>query len=335
MNSLLPSLAGIHHVTAITSSAEKIYDFFTYILGLRLVKKTVNQDDVRAYHLFFADDRGNPGTDMTFFDFGLSQKAIRGTNEICRTGFRVKDHASLRYWKKRFEYKQVKHEDIKTLFGRQTLNFEDFDGQLYALFSDEGVAGVTAGEPWHLGPVPDEFAIVGLGPIFIRVNDVTLMEKQLVQVMGMRLTQSEGSFKLFEMGQGGNGASVIIDFQRMMGQAIQGYGTVHHVAFRIQDRQELDEWRVHLLAEHIPNSGFVDRFYFQSLYARVYPRILFEFATEGPGFIDDEEPYETLGEALAIPPHLRNRRELIERMIRPFNTKRSHKVFKKEYEPLT
>jgi glyoxalase family protein len=332
--SLQPAaLTGIHHVTAITSSAEKIYHFFTYILGLRLVKKTVNQDDVRAYHLFFADDRGNPGTDMTFFDFGQSQRAIRGTNEIYRTGLRVKDHASLQFWKKRFAVKKVKHDDIKILFGRAFLNFEDQDGQLYALVSDEGVPGVAAGEPWHLGPIPDEFAIIGLGPIFIRINDMTLMEKQLTEVMGMRVVKREGSFTLFEMGQGGNGASVIVDFQRMMGQAIQGYGTVHHVAFRIQDRQELDEWRVHLLSHQIPNSGFVDRFYFQSLYARVYPRILFEFATEGPGFIDDEEPYETLGESLAIPPHLRNRRELIQRMVRPFDTKRSHLTFKKEYDP--
>jgi glyoxalase family protein len=327
----IPALAGIHHVTAITSSAQKIYDFFTHILGLRLVKKTVNQDDIRAYHLFFADDRGNPGTDMTFFDFGQSQKAVAGTNEIFRTSFRVKDDASLQYWLKRFAQYQIKHESIKLLLGRKYLNFYDFDGQGYAIFSDEGVPGVGAGEAWHLGPIPDEFALLGLGPIWIRVNDLPLMQQRLVDGMGMRLVGKESSLSVFEMGEGGNGATVIIDHQRLLGQAIQGYGTVHHVAFRIEDRDALEAWRLYLNTLAVANSGFVDRFYFQSLYARVYPRILFEFATEGPGFIDDEEPYETLGEKLAIPPHLRSRSELIHRLIKPLDTKRSDKVFKKEY----
>lgn len=325
------SLGGIHHVTAITSSAADIYQFFTQVLGLRLVKKTVNQDDIRAYHLFFADDRGNPGTDMTFFDFGQSQKAVRGTNEIYRTSLRVKDDQSLTYWLKRFQRYQVKHEPIKELFDRKFLNFVDFDDQGYALVSDENVPGVPSGEPWHLGPVPDEFAIVGLGPVFMRVNDVELMHRQLTDVMGMNFVKKEGSLSLYDMGPKGNGASVIIDFQRLMGQAIQGYGSVHHVAFRIDNRDELDEWRVHLLTNRIPNSGFVDRYYFHSLYARIYPRILFEFATDGPGFIDQEEGYETLGEALSVPPHLKVREALIKRMIKPLNTKRSGFVFPKEY----
>lgn len=331
MNTKPLPLGGIHHVTAITSSASEIYQFFTRVLGLRLVKKTVNQDDVRAYHLFFADDRGNPGTDMTFFDFAKSPKAVRGTNEIYRTSFRVKDDRSLDYWLKRFQRYQVKHEPIKTLLGRKWLHFMDFDEQMYTLVSDEKVPGVAAGEPWHLGPVPDEFAIIGLGPIFIRVNEMELMDRQLTQVMGLSMIKKESSFTLYEMTPKGNGAGVVIDYQRMMGQAIQGYGSVHHVAFRIKDREELDEWRVHLLQNQIPNSGFVDRYYFQSLYARIYPKVLFEFATDGPGFIDEEEPYETLGEALSIPPHLKIKSELIKQMIKPLNTKRSGFVFPKEY----
>jgi glyoxalase family protein len=177
------TLKGIHHVTAITSSAEKIYEFFTYILGLRLVKKTINQDDIRTYHLFFADDRGNPGTDMTFFDFPGSRKAVRGSDEIYKTGFRVPNHKSLSYWKKRFEVKKIKHGEIKTLLGKHVLFFDDFDGQEYALFSDEGNQGVPCGEPWYKGPIPNEYAITGLGPIFIRVVNQELMDKVLVQRM--------------------------------------------------------------------------------------------------------------------------------------------------------
>jgi glyoxalase family protein len=325
------TLKGIHHVTAITSSAEKIYQFFTQVLGLRLVKKTVNQDDINTYHLFFADDAGNAGTDITFFDFRGSIKAKRGTNEIYCTGLRVKDDQSLEYWLKRFQKFSVKHEPIKSMFNRKVLFFSDFDDQQYALFSDQGILGVAAGTPWHKGPVPDEFAIIGLGPILIRVSDLKAMSEVLTKHYEMRLIDKERQFTLFEMAEGGNGGSVIIDHQMMMANAVPGFGTIHHVAFRVENKDDLDDWRIYYNEQRISNSGYVDRFYFESLYARPYSRILFELATDGPGFIDDEESYETLGETLALPPSFRNRKELILRVVRQFNTKRSDKVFPKEY----
>jgi len=324
-------LKGIHHVTAITSSAEKNYEFFTNVLGMRLVKKTVNQDDINTYHLFFADDRGSAGTDVTFFDFQGSAKAVKGNNEISRIGLRVKDDASLAYWLKRFDHYKVKHEEIKTLFGKKVLYFEDFDDQEYALFSDENNIGIGSGTPWLNGPVPVEFGITGLGPIFFRVNNVERMALILKEVMMMRFTSNEESYHLFEMGDGGNGAGVILDFQPSLKSAFQGFGGVHHVAFRIEDREELDQWIERLNSFKAGHSGFVDRFYFKSLYTRLYPGILFEFATEGPGFIDDEESYETLGEQLALPPKFRNRRDYIESIVRPIDTVRSTKVFMKEY----
>lgn len=323
-------LKGIHHVTAITSSAEKNYAFFTNILGLRLVKKTVNQDDIETYHLFFADDRGNPGTDVTFFDFRGSSKAVKGTNEISRIGLRVADEASLEYWIKRFTHYNVAHEPIQTLFGRKTLFFTDFDDQEYALFSDEGIPGVAAGEPWHKGPVPDEFAIIGLGPIFFRVDQPQRMVSVLTQVMGLRSIARSAPYTLLEMGEGGNGASVILHEVTNQAPAMQGYGGVHHVAFRIENVDELHQWIHTLNAAKAGHSGLVDRFYFTSLYTRMYPGILFEFATEGPGFIDDEEPYETLGEKLALPPRFRNQRAYVESVVRPIDTVRSTTVFPKE-----
>lgn len=324
-------LNGIHHVTAITSSAEKIYAFFTDILSMRLVKKTVNQDDIQTYHLFFADDRGSAGTDMTFFDFQGIQKARKGSNEISRTGFRVKDDVALEYWVKRFDNYLVKHEGIQTLFGKKTLFFRDFDDQEYVLFSDQNNQGITSGTPWLNGPVPVEFGITGLGPIFIRVNQLERMKKVLTEVMMMRETAVESSYTLFEMGEGGNGASVILDEQIGLFDAQQGYGGVHHVAFRIDDKAALDRWIERLDGFHAGHSGFVDRFYFKSLYTRLYPGILFEFATEGAGFIDDEEPYETLGEILALPPKFRDRRDYVESKVRQFDTVRSTKTFEKEY----
>lgn len=323
-------LKGIHHVTAITSSAEQNYLFFTNILGMRLVKKTVNQDDINTYHLFFADDRGSAGTDVTFFDFQGTGKAQRGANEISRIGLRVKDDATLEYWVKRFNHYQVRQESIKTLFGKRVLFFNDFDDQEYALFSDQNNVGIESGTPWLNGPVPVEFGITGLGPIFFRVNKLDGMSKVLSDIMDMRYVNSEGSLHLYEMGEGGNGASVLLETVNLP-VAYQGYGGVHHVAFRIEDRAELDQWIQRLNSVGAGHSGFVDRFYFKSLYTRLYPGILFEFATEGPGFIDDEESYETLGEILALPPRFRDKRAYVESIVRPIDTVRSNKVYTKEY----
>ncbi|MFH5882278.1 VOC family protein [Liberiplasma polymorphum] len=327
----MKNLKGIHHVTAITSSAEKIYEFFTYVLGLRLVKKTVNQDDINTYHLFFADDVGSAGTDMTFFDFKGINKAKKGTDEIAKTGFRVPTHESLVYWIKRFDHYNVRHEGIETLFNRELIYFYDFDGQEYALFSDENVQGVASGIPWEKGPVPNEYAITGLGPIFFRVDNIQKMHEVLTDYMSMRFVEKNERYSLYEMGEGGNGASVILDYQPMLASAYQGFGGVHHVAFRIEDKQALDEWIERLNKLNARHSGFVDRFYFKSLYTRLYRNILFEFATEGPGFIDDEEDYETLGETLALPPKLRNQRQYVESVVRPIDTVRSSKTFNKEY----
>jgi len=327
----MKQLNGIHHVTAITSSAEKNYAFFTNILGMRLVKKTVNQDDINTYHLFFADDRGNAGTDVTFFDFRGINKAVKGTNEISRIGLRVKDDASLEYWVKRFNHYNVKHDPITQLLGKNVLFFNDFDDQEYALFSDETNVGIESGTPWLNGPVPVEFGITGLGPIFFRVKLIDTMKKVLEDVMGMRYTNKENQYTLYEMGLGGNGASVILDNQPLLQDAYQGYGGVHHVAFRVDDTTDIDLWIKQLNSIRAGHSGFVDRFYFKSLYTRLYPGILFEFATEGPGFIDDEEPYEILGEKLALPPKFRNKREYIESIVRPIDTVRSTKHYPKEY----
>jgi glyoxalase family protein len=327
----MKQLLGIHHVTAITSSAERNYEFFTYILGMRLVKKTINQDDIHTYHLFFADNEGSAGTDMTFFDFPGMNKGVKGTNEISRTGFRVPSDAALDYWIKRFNHYKVKHEEIKTMFGKKVLFFSDFDDQDYALFSDEHNQGIGSGTPWLKGPVPNEFAITGLGPIFFRVSDVERMKRILEEVMMMRFVSKEDQYTLFEMGEGGNGASVMLDFQPLLRQAYQGFGAVHHVAFRIEDKDHLEAWIDRLNSFKAGHSGYVDRFYFKSLYTRLYPNILFEFATEGPGFIDDEEDVEILGETLALPPRFRHQRELIERQVRHFDTTRSNKHFEKEY----
>ncbi|WP_214711194.1 ring-cleaving dioxygenase [Exiguobacterium sp. s55] len=322
---------GIHHVTAITSSAEKNYDFFTNVLGMRLVKKTVNQDDIQTYHLFFADDKGSAGTDMTFFDFPGIPKGVHGTNEIAKTSFRVPTDEALTYWERRFDRLGVKHEGIAEQFGKKTLSFVDFDEQAYQLISDEFNVGVSSGEPWQNGPVPLEYAITGLGPIFIRIADFTYFKQVMEQVMLFEEIGQEDDAHLFEGGEGGNGAQVVVIHDETSPVARQGFGTVHHVAFRVDDRSVLDEWTARLQQFGLPTSGYVDRFFFGSSYARVAPQILFEWATDGPGFMGDE-PYETVGEKLSLPPFLEPKREQIEAMVRPIDTVRSTKTFEKEYE---
>ncbi|HRM36570.1 MAG TPA: VOC family protein [Trichococcus flocculiformis] len=325
------TLRGIHHVTAITSSAEKNYAFFTNILGMRLVKKTVNQDDIQTYHLFFADDRGSAGTDITFFDFPGIPKAVRGTNEIFKTGLRVPSDEALVYWVKRFDKYNVTHSGIYEQFGRKVIDFQDFDEQLYQLVSDEADTGVAPGIPWQKGPVPNEYGIRGLGPIFVRIADFNFYRQVLETVLGFHHAASNGEVHLFEVGEGGNGGRMIVEHNATLGQAQQGFGSVHHMAFRVKDRKELEEWIAHMGSYRFPISGYVDRFYFESLYASIAQGILLEFATDGPGFIDDEEPYETLGERLALPPKFRNNREEIEGLVRQFDTVRSTKTFEKEY----
>ncbi|PHD61907.1 ring-cleaving dioxygenase [Bacillus wiedmannii] len=322
-------LKGIHHVTAITSSAEKNYEFFTHVLGMRLVKKTVNQDDIQTYHLFFADDKGSAGTDMTFFDFPGIPKGVHGTNEISKTSFRVPTDAALAYWVNRFDRLEVEHTGIKEQFGKKTLSFVDFDDQHYQLISDELDNGIESGTPWKNGPVPLEYAITGLGPVFIRISNFSFFKEVLEKVLLFKEIAQEGEFYLFEVNEGGNGASVIVEHNTVLPEAQQGFGTVHHAAFRVEDRAVLEEWIERIGSVGLPSSGYVNRYFFESLYARVAPQILFEFATDGPGFMGDE-PYETLGEKLSLPPFLEPKREEIEKLVRPIDTVRSTKEFIKE-----
>lgn len=323
------TVKGMHHVTAITSSAEKNYEFFTYVLGMRLVKKTVNQDDIQTYHLFFADDRGNAGTDMTFFDFPGIQKGQHGTDEIYRSSFRVPTNEALAYWEARFARLGIKHAGITEEFGVKTLAFEDFDEQQYALVSDEGQEGLASGTPWQNGPVPLEYAITGLGPVTIRIADFDYFHKVMEAAMQYTQIGQEDNFYLYEVGEGGNGARVIVEHNNTLPRARQGFGTVHHAAFRVKDRAEIEAWDERLRQIGFGTSGFVDRFFFQSLYARVANGILFEWATDGPGFMGDE-PYETLGEKLSLPPFLEPKRAHIESVVRPIDTVRSTKTFEKE-----
>jgi glyoxalase family protein len=311
-------LTGIHHLTAISAKPRENLAFYTGLLGMRLVKKTVNQDDVSAYHLFYADAKANPGTDLTFFDFPAAPER-RGSNSISRTALRVAGEKSLRYWRDRLKQAGGHTGDVAEVDGRLTLPFEDGEGQRLVLVDDGGVGSAA---PWERSPVPAEHQIRGLGPIVLDVRDLARTEQVLTGVMNMRRERdyaapdARAQIHVFAMGEGGPAAELHVIEQKDLQEARQGAGGVHHVAFRTPDEQQYHAWTRRLDASGVRNSGEIDRFYFRSLYFREPNGILFEIATDGPGFATDE-PLETLGEKLALPPFLEPRRREIEAGLKP------------------
>ncbi|WP_301109535.1 ring-cleaving dioxygenase [Sporosarcina sp.] len=316
-------IKGIHHVSAITANAKENLHFYTAILGMRLVKKTVNQDAPSMYHLFYADEKGNPGTDLTFFEIPRAGQTYQGTNSISVTSLRVPNDQALDYWKSRFEEMNVSHGEIKEQAGRMTLSFTDFEAQRLVLVSDENNEGVKAGTPWHQSPVPKEFGITGLGPSRLTVGNIAGTASLLTETFGFRKKGQYPSDEtgkpdilVFETGEGGSGAEIHLEERTDLPSERPGRGSVHHIALRVDNEEELLQWINRLNQNGIMNSSFVDRFYFRSVYLKDPNNITIELATDGPGF-DSDEPLESLGESLALPPFLENRREEIERRLKP------------------
>lgn len=312
-------LTGFHHLTAVTARAKDNVAFYTQALGLRLVKKTVNQDDTTSYHLFYADGRGSPGTDITFFDWPAARER-RGTHSIVRTGFRVSDEASLRWWESRLRDLNLTTSGIIERDGRPVIEFEDPEGQRLAFVIDDGQ---QASHPWEKSPVSPEHQIRGLGTIVISVPQLDATDAILTGFMNMRRVREyvgrgteDATVHVYAMGEGGPSAELHVAIEPGLEPARLGAGGVHHVAFRIPTFEEYDAWARRLDEFGVRSSGPVDRFYFRSLYFREPNGILFELATDGPGFAADE-PLDALGQKLALPPFLEPRRAQIEAGLKP------------------
>ena len=313
-------LGGIHHLTAITADVRENYRFFTRVLGMRLVKRSVNQDDVSAYHLFYADGAGSPGTDITFFDWNMPRES-RGTHSLVRTQLRVDGHTALEWWAKRLADEKVVSSGVTERDGRATIDFEDAEGQRLSLI-DDGGAG-EAPVPWEGSPVPAERQVRGLGPVVLSVPDPGPTAEVLTGVLNMRharqyehAASSMSQVHVYEMGPGGVAAEIHVAVQPDLPIARQGAGGVHHVAFRTPTYGEYDGWVTTLNRIGVPNSGPIDRFYFRSLYFREPNGILFEIATDEPGFAVDEDA-ATLGERIALPPFLEPQRDRIVANLKP------------------
>lgn len=316
-------LGGIHHVTAITAHAGENVRFYTEVLGLRLVKKTVNQDDVSAYHLFYGDERGSPGTELTFFDWAHAAPRKEGVGTIAEIGLRVTGRDALMWWAERFTAFGVEYEPVAERGGRAVLRFFDSERQRLIFVDDKGDEGVKSGTPWRDSPVPTEVAIRGLSHVTIVVNRLQPTALLLTDTLGFRhsgtytLTGApQREINVYTTAAGGAGAEVHIEARPDLPRGRQGRGGVHHVAFRASDEHEQELWRERLAAAAINVTPVIDRFYFKSIYFNEPGGALFEIATDEPGFTADES-LEHLGERLSLPPFLEPHRAQIEAGLKP------------------
>lgn len=312
-------LTGIHHLTAVSAKIRDNYRFYTRTLGMRLVKRSVNQDDVSAYHLFYADAKGSPGTDLTFFDWPVPSER-RGTRAITRTHLRVAGRGALEWWSGHLRERGVTASEIAERDGRLTLDLEDQEGQRLSLVDD---GGAGAAHPWSGSPVPASHQVRGLGPIMLSVPALAPTDG-ILRKINMRPVReyphaenAKHTVHVYEMGPGGAAAELHVAVQPGLPATQAGAGGVHHVAFRTPDA-DYDAWAERLNALRIPNSGKVDRFWFRSLYFREPNGILFEIASDGPGFgVDEDET--TLGEKIVLAPFLEPRREQIVANLKPID----------------
>lgn len=296
-------IPGIHHVTAIGSDPGQNYQFYTDTLGLRLVKQSVNQDDVSVYHLFYADRSGTPGTSMTFFPYPTAQPGRVGTGQVSTVQFLIPDTA-IDYWRDRLVEADVDVGDSIERFGDTVIPFRDPDGTPLELVAR---ADAPDGDP-PAGPVPDDHAIRGFFGVTLSLASAE-STAPLLEVMGYEeIEQNPERTRYLTDGDLGNVVDIREDPQGPRGQP--GAGTVHHVAFEVTDDDQ-PAWRDILLEHGLRPTEIIDRKWFKSIYARTKGGVLFEFATKAPGYTVDED-IDDLGSRLVLPEWLEDRREEIE-----------------------
>src|SRR5258707_1197518 len=305
---MIPIL-GIHHVTAIASNPQRNLDFYTEVLGLRLVKRTVNFDDPETYHLYFGDEMGTPGTILTFFPWLLAPRGRPGAGMAATTSFRV-SYNSLRYLGERLKKLGIPVKRERTRFEEEVLAFSDPDGLNLEIV---GHTNTRAPHPWHEAAVPSQHSIRGF-------YSITLSERgcektaELLSIMGFRKIAEDGNRFRFDVGEGGASARLDVLWVPEAPHGDMGAGSVHHVAFRLRDDASQLDWRRLLVEKELYVTPVRDRVYFHSIYFREPGGVLFELATDPPGFAIDE-PIEALGENLKLPPWLESQRSRLDKSL--------------------
>jgi catechol 2,3-dioxygenase-like lactoylglutathione lyase family enzyme len=309
------TIPGLHHVTAITSDAQNNIDFYCGVLGLRLVKLTVNFDDPGSYHLYYGDELGRPGTIMTFFAWAGAYRGRIGPPQVTVTAFAA-PMGAIDYWSKRLKEKGVELQAVVDRFGERVLGFTDPDGMKLEIVSAlEAVE--PKGLPWVNGPVPVEYAIRGFHSVTVSEEGYENTSKLLMEVMGFKSVGSEQNRFRYRAGTG-DGFASIVDLLCVPDahHGGMGSGVVHHVAFRTKDDAQQNAWHKEIAVKGFNISPVMDRTYFHSIYYREPGGVLFEIATNNPGFTVDETA-EKLGTKLMLPPWLERDRAAIERAVPP------------------
>jgi glyoxalase family protein len=308
------TLTGLHHITAISSDAKRNLHFYTQVLGLRLVKKSVNQDDTGTYHLFYGNHTGAPGTDITFFPWAGVPRGRPGRGQAYATAYSVPANA-LPFWQERLARLKVTTFPIENRFGDQVLPFEDHDGLRLELVATQEADDRPATLSTE---VPAEFAIRGFHSSTLAIADSSPTAKVLTDLMGYRQSAQDGHRTRYTVATAGPGTYVDLLTDPSIPRGLNGAGTIHHVAFRTPTDESQIAARRTLLDGALQVSPVIDRGYFKSIYYREPNGVLFEIATDLPGFAIDE-PVETLGSKLSLPPHLEPHRAEIEAGLTPIN----------------
>jgi glyoxalase family protein len=310
-------ILGIHHVTAIASDPQQNLDFYTGVLGLRLVKLTVNYDDPHTYHFYYGDFQGHPGTILTFFPWPGAKRGRHGNGQVTATAFAIPEGA-VPFWAKRLAEQNVEFEGPQNRFEEQVIAFSDPDGLRLEL-----VAGpaVSSEKRWEAGPVPVEYAIHGFHNATLSEEGYERTASLLTDTLGFRLVQQQGNRFRYSVGAGEAGSLVEVVCTPDDSTGRVAAGTVHHIAWRTADDPQQGEWHREISRQGYNISPVMDRKYFHSIYFREPGGVLFEIATDPPGFAVDE-PTETLGTKLVLPDWLESQRSGIEAHLPPIRLSR-------------
>lgn len=299
---------GIHHITVLAGEAQLNVEFYTHKLGMRLVKKSVNQDDPGTYHLFYGNQAAEPGSSLTFFPWPMAQKGTAGVGEVVNVGLQVPEN-SRPYWEQRLKDHEVSFEPVE-VFGREALRFEDPDGlELDLVFEGEAKPGVENLD--YIVPV--EYTIQGFWGARMLLTEKQQTEMLLGDLFGFKEAATEDNQTLYQT-DAPIGRNVIIEVAEKAEYGTNGRGIVHHIAFRAEDQEELDELRQKVGKKGLSPTQIIDRHWFKSVYYRIPAGVLFEMASDDPGYTVDEE-FEQLGEKLILPPWLESKRDRIEQIL--------------------
>jgi glyoxalase family protein len=311
----MSTVHGIHHVTAISGEAQENFDFYTGVLGLRLVKRSVNQDAPDTYHLFYADAEGHPGTDLTFFPWPKLPPGRKGAGFTVEVGLAVPE-GSLDFWAERLKEHGVDWDAPETRFGEQVLRLRDPHGLELSM---TGTSEPWETTPWPESPIPERHQIRGFHTVRLWERDLATTARFLRDGLGYEPVAEEGGWHRFGVDGGGSGKW--IEIRELPGERLGSWGTgaVHHVAFRVTGDEEQAELWERVQAAGASPTPVIDRFWFRSVYFKEPGGALFEIATDGPGFTVDEDQAH-LGEQLILPPWLESYRRDIEAALPPLDT---------------